>query len=56
MMKWADAQKLMYSQSSGWIVSFGVYNWILQITVRLAVLELQNRGFSQCARLAKTMV
>jgi hypothetical protein len=45
MRQWADAQKLMYSQSAGWIVSLHIYTEIRfadRDNSIPAVLELQN--------------
>ena len=43
-MKWADAQKLAYSQGAGWIVSFGLLShlFIDCLWYDYQVLELQD--------------
>lgn len=42
LFKWADAQKLAYSQGRGWIVSADSVVKYLPIKLSLTVLELQN--------------
>ncbi len=42
LFKWADAQKLAYSQGRGWIVSASVVLKCHPIKLTLIVLELQN--------------
>lgn len=50
LFRWADAQKLMYSQGAGWIVRDLYYTAILSKRELIpslllpAVLELQSRG------------